>query len=113
MIEAWQPERSGPPRPMTPTDKRACTLTQNDAAWQHPAVYLAGRDSDWFFLANESESKTWPVYREHYERWVSRAARGEVLEGPERVALSAPTQEALSAEEQVTHLARLRKEIGL
>ena len=76
-------------------------------------VYLAGRDSDWFFLANESESKTWPVYREHYERWVSRAARGEVLEGPERVALSAPTQEALSAEEQVTHLARLRKEIGL
>ena len=76
-------------------------------------VYLAGRDSDWFFLANEPESKTWPVYREHYERWVSRAARGEVLEGPERVALSAPSEEAPSAEEQVTHLARLRKEIGL
>ncbi len=95
--------------------RQACLAPspKTDATWQHPAVYLAGRDSDWFFLANEPESKTWPVYREHYERWVSRAARGEVLEGPERVALSPPPEEEPSAEEQVTHLARLRKEIGL
>ena len=86
---------------------------KTDVAWSHPAVYLAGRDSDWFFLANEPESKTWQVYREHYERWVSRAARGEPLRGPERTALSAPETPAPSHEEQVTHLARLRKEIGL
>lgn len=86
---------------------------KTDAAWRHPAVYLAGRDSDWFFLANESESKTWPVYRDHYERWVSRAARGEPLEGPERVALTAPDEELPSIDEQATHLSRLRKEVGL
>ena len=86
---------------------------KTDVAWSHPAVYLAGRDSDWFFLANEPQSKTWHVYREHYERWVSRAARGEPLRGPERTALSAPETPAPSHEEQVTHLARLRKEIGL
>jgi len=84
-----------------------------DVAWRHPAVYLAGRDSDWFFLANETESKTWPVFRAHYERWVSRAARGETLQGPERVAIAPPETATPSADEQMTHLARLRKEIGL
>ena len=66
---------------------------KTDAAWQHPAVYLAGRDSDWFF-SRMSRNQNLAGIREHYERWVSRAARGEVLEGPERVALSAPTEEA-------------------
>ena len=86
---------------------------KTDAAWSHAAVYLAGRDSDWFFLSNEPETKTWNVYREHYERWVSRAARGEELKGPERTALSAPEDSPPSVDEQVTHLARLRKEVGL
>ncbi len=86
---------------------------KTDAAWSHAAVYLAGRDSDWFFLANQPESKTWSVYREHYERWVTRAARGEQLMGPERTALSAPEDSSPGIDEQATYLARLRKEIGL
>jgi hypothetical protein len=84
-----------------------------NVAWQHPAVYLAGRDSDWFFLANEPEAKTWPVFRTHYEHWVSRAAKGETLQGPERLGLTPPDEALPSPEEQATHLARLRKEIGL
>lgn len=86
---------------------------KTSAPWSHPAVYLAGRDSDWFLLANESESKSWPVFREHYERWASRAARGEHLEGPEVATLVAPQSTVPPTEEQQTHLARLRKEIGL
>ena len=116
MIEACRHSLSdlGLPSPYD-AYKEACLAPspKTEAPWSHAAVYLAGRDSDWFFLATEPESKSWPVYREHYERWVSRAARGEILEGPERVALSAPQEDAPSAEEQVTHLARLRKEIGL
>ena len=116
MIEACRHSLSdlGLPSPYD-AYKEACLAPspKTEAPWGHAAVYLAGRDSDWFFLATEPESKTWPVYREHYERWVSRAARGEILEGPERVALSAPQEDAPSKEEQVTHLARLRKEIGL
>ena len=86
---------------------------KSGAPWSHPAVYLAGRDSDWFFLAGQPENKSWPIYREHYERWVSRAAKGEMLDGPERAPLSPPDDNPLSAEEQSTHLTRLRKEIGL
>ena len=86
---------------------------KNGAPWSHVAVYLAGRDSDWFFLANQPENKSWPIYREHYERWVSRATKGEVLHGPERVPLSHPDNSPLSVEEQSTHLARLRREVGL
>ena len=116
MIEACRHSLSdlGLPSPYD-AYKEACLAPspKTEAPWSHAAVYLAGRDSDWFFLATEPESKSWPVYREHYERWVSRAARGEILEGPERVALSAPQEDAPSAEEQVTHLARLRKELGL
>lgn len=84
-----------------------------EAPWQHPAVYLAGRDSDWFFLANEPEAKTWPVFRGHYERWANRAARGEVLEGPEQLAIPPSDSVLPSAEEQANNLARLRKEVGL
>ena len=35
--------------------------------WSHPAGYRAGRDSDWFFLANNTERNTWPVFEEHYQ----------------------------------------------
>ena len=89
--------------------RQACLAPspKTDAAWQHPAVYLAGRDSDWFFAMSRNQNLA--GIPRTLRRWVSRAARGEVLEGPERVALSAPTEEAPSAEEQVTHLARLRK----
>ena len=31
-------------------------------AWSHPAVYLAGRDSDWFFLANNTERETYYLW---------------------------------------------------
>lgn len=84
-----------------------------EAPWRHPAVYLAGRDSDWFFLANEPEAKTWPVFRGHYERWVNRAAQGEVLQGPERLSIMPPDESPLSLAKQSSNLAQLRKEVGL
>ena len=82
-------------------------------AWSHPAVYLAGRDSDWFFLANNQESVTWPVYRRHYEAYCGRVLRGEVLEVPEPAAIERDAPEPLSTKEQLRELARLRKESGL
>lgn len=82
-------------------------------AWSHPAVYLAGRDSDWFFLANNPESVTWPVFRRHYEAYCARVLHGEVLEIPEPAALERDAPEPLSREEQLQALAKLRKESGL
>ena len=82
-------------------------------AWSHPAVYLAGRDSDWFFLANNQESMTWPVYRRHYEDYCARVLKGEVLEVPAPAAIERDAPEPLSTEEQLSALAKLREESGL
>ncbi|MEH6589895.1 MAG: replication protein P [Halioglobus sp.] len=82
-------------------------------AWSHPAVYLAGRDSDWFFLANNVERVTWPFYRDHYQRYCARVMRGEELAVPEPEALERDEVEPLSKEEQLAELRRLREETGV
>ncbi len=82
-------------------------------AWSHPAVYLAGRDSDWFFLANNPERLTFPVYREHYQRWCARALAGETLEVPAPAALEQQPAEPLTPEQQLAALKKLREETGL
>jgi hypothetical protein len=81
--------------------------------WSHPAVYLAGRDSDWFFLANNTESVTWPVYRDHYQRWCAAVMRGEKLSVPAPEALEQKPSEPLSAEQQLAELRKLRESTGL
>jgi hypothetical protein len=81
--------------------------------WSHPAVYLAGRDSDWFFLANNTERTSWPVFKEHYDRYCSRVMRGESLEIPAPEVLEQIPTAPLSAEEQLSRLRELRKQIDL
>ncbi|RLQ22355.1 hypothetical protein DWB85_08140 [Seongchinamella sediminis] len=81
--------------------------------WSHPAVYLAGRDSDWFFLANNEERRTWPVYRGHYQKYCAAVLRGEKLEVPAPEALEKDTGEPLTREEQLAELRKLRESSGL
>lgn len=82
-------------------------------AWSHPAVYLAGRDSDWFFLGNNIERTTWPVYREHYQQYCARVMRGETLDIPAPAALEKSPSETLSKDEQLANLHKLRQETSL
>jgi hypothetical protein len=82
-------------------------------AWSHPAVYLAGRDTGWFFLANNEERVAFPRFREHFQRLVAAVMRGETLEIPAPEALEQHKGEPLSAAEQLTELAKLRAETGL
>lgn len=81
--------------------------------WSHPAVYLAGRDSDWFFLANNTERTSWPVFKQHYDGYCARVLRGESLEVPQPPALEQQAAEPLAAEEQLTRLRQLREQSGL
>jgi Replication protein P len=81
--------------------------------WSHPAVYLAGRDSDWYFLANNTERTSWPVFKEHYDGYCARVLRGESLMVPEPAALECKPAEPLSGEEQLARLHQLREETGL
>ena len=82
-------------------------------SWSHPAVYLAGRDSDWFFLANNPERVTWPVFRDHYQRHCAAVMRGEQLEVPAPEALPHEANAPLSADEQLVELRKLRNQSGL
>ncbi|MCB1704358.1 MAG: hypothetical protein KDI17_05815 [Halioglobus sp.] len=82
-------------------------------AWSHAAVYLAGRDSDWFFLANNTERTSWPVFKAHYEQYCARVLRGETLEIPRPAALEKHAAAPLAPEEQLAHLRALREQTGL
>lgn len=66
------------------------------ARWSHPIVFYAGRDSDWFFLANTVEPQAFPIFREHYNRYCQRVVAGEVFEAPQLPSL--PTPEKTSHE---------------
>ena len=90
----------------TPSPKSA----QN---WSHAAVYLAGRDSDWFFLANNIERMTWPVFRENYQRYCGRVIRGENVEIVAPEALEQQHSEVLEPDGQLAELAKLRDRTGL
>lgn len=81
--------------------------------WSHPAVYLAGRDSDWFNLANHAEKATWPLFQANYQRYCSMVLRGEQLEVPEPAAIEQASSMPLSREEQLGELAKLKGELGL
>ena len=82
-------------------------------AWSHPAVYLAGRDSDWFFLTNSTERTSWPVFKAHYERYCTRVLRGESLDIPEPASLERTPPAPIAAEEQLARLRQLREQTGL
>ena len=81
--------------------------------WSHPAVYLAGRDSDCFFLANNTERTSWPVFKEHYQAYCTRVLRGEQLSIPEPQALEESKARPLSKAQQIEALHNLREETGL
>ena len=86
---------------------------RNAQPWSHPVVYLAGRDTGWFFLANNSESMSFPVFQQHYRDYCERVQAGEefVVDAPE--ALERRATVSLSKDEQLEHLRALREESGV
>ena len=81
--------------------------------WSHPAVYLAGKDSDWYFLTNNTERSSWPVFREHYQRDCARVLQGETLTLPPREQLEHRESKPLSRDSQLAELKKLREGAGL
>jgi hypothetical protein len=93
----------------------ACNMPspKSEQDWSHPAVYLAGRDSNWFYLSNTPEAQARPVFEGHYRDYCRRALRGEELQMPAHAALTQQPPEPLSAEEQLSRLQQLRRENDL
>lgn len=72
--------------------------------WTHPAVYYAGRASDWFFLSSASESTAFPVFKRNYELLLARVQNGEDLSIDVPLAIPEKIEVALTAEENIKHI---------
>lgn len=81
--------------------------------WSHPAVYLAGNASDWFFLASNSESKALPVFKRNYAILCDRVMRGEQLDTPVPKAIAKATGHPLTNAERKQRLQTLRQQLKL
>lgn len=94
--------------------REACEAGSPKSAqpWSHPAVYFAGRHTDWFTLANEPESVTWPLFREAYRTCCARVMRGEELEISAPAALPQSSGEPSSREDSLAELKKIREHLS-
>lgn len=86
---------------------------KNQQHWSHPAVYLAGKASDWFFLASNAEAKAFPVFKRNYEILCERVLQGEQLDTPVPVAIPETLSQPLSNEERKQRLQAMREQLGI
>ena len=73
-----------------------------EQAWSHPAVYEAGKRSDWFFLSTTAEQFAFPVFKNHYQDLLQQLSEGASIEKP-----------ALPDARQVEESEKTSKEEGL
>ena len=81
--------------------------------WSHPAVYLAGAASDWFFLNSQTEKTAFPVFEKHYRELCERVARGETLRMPTVPALPEQIHQPMTAEQRHAAMEALRQSVKL
>ncbi|MEX0617400.1 MAG: replication protein P [Pseudohongiellaceae bacterium] len=81
--------------------------------WSHPAVYYAGRASDWYVLANEPEARAFPVFDYHYRQLCGRVMEGERLDIEQPRALQKNPARHLSPAERRERMEKLRRDHGI
>ena len=81
--------------------------------WSHPAVYYAGKTSDWYVLANEPEAVAFPVFEYNYQLICQRVMAGETLEIEHPKALEREPDKVLTPKERQSRMRELRKELKL
>lgn len=93
----------------------ACRAPEPKAAyaWSHPAVYHAGRATEWFVLANEPESRAFPLFEYHYRVLCRRVMEGERLDIELPRALPERPAKTLDASENKARLRALREKLKL
>jgi hypothetical protein len=86
---------------------------KKEYTWTHPAVYYAGRSSDWFFLANSVEAKAFPVFARNYALLIERVAAGESIEIDLPKALPEHIEKPIKREDLQEKMKQLLKDSGL
>lgn len=88
---------------------RASNPKQN-YLWSHPIVYYAGRRSDWFFLANNSEATALPIFKQHYQQLCQRLYDGESLPPIKPLISSKIDENSLAKTENAKRMAVLKEQ---
>lgn len=83
---------------------------KTDYAWSHPAVYWAGKASDWFFLASNIESKAFPIFKRNYEIICERVKNGDQLAPPVPLALPETSSPPLTKQQRQAELKKIREQ---
>ena len=79
--------------------------------WSHPAVYYAGRASDWYFLANTPEPRAFPVFERNYQLLLARIQQGEDMTLDVEKALPETIEQPLPGKEQRQRLSTLKNSL--
>ena len=81
--------------------------------WSHPAIYYAGKATDWFFLQSNAENVAFPAFKQEYEK-ISRLIRqGVVFEQPRALASPDSFETPLSNDENKKRIDSLRSKLDL
>ena len=93
----------------------ACNASspKQNYSWAHPAVYYAGQNCGWFFLANNTEAVAYPIFKGHYEKVCEQMTRGVEFPDIELLALPESIETPLSKEENAQNMAKLRRELNM
>ena len=93
----------------------ACRLPTPKALqnWSHPAVYLAGKNTGWFELANQTEGQIFPLFEYYYSQLVQRVLQGEELTLSPSAPLPETVDTPLSSKENQSRLQELKNNLKL
>lgn len=80
-------------------------------AWRHIAVYHAGKNTGWFFLANQPENKSFPAFEKTYNQICQQVRQGIKLEQPAQEKLPDSIGSNLSQADQLSKIKDLQKEL--
>jgi len=86
---------------------------KTDVSWSHRIVYYAGQEAGWHFLAHNTEKIAYPIFRSHYDKLCQRIMDGEEFEEIKSSHSEKEPEEALSKEENIQRMEKLRKEMGI
>ena len=89
--------------------KEACCAASPkiEQRWSHPLVYFAGKETDWFFLSNNPESKTFPAFKACYNRLLEQAQQGQTFAIPESKRLEEQASQPATNETRDKYLSSL------
>lgn len=88
----------------------ACNATSPKATfnWRHLAVYHAGRETGWYFLANNPEQISYPMFKKYYLKLCQKVREGHILPKPEAPSLPEKNQNNLNSNEKLVQINQLK-----